>query len=309
MRHENVDIFDMMMSGRNNEGNEGGKHSVWEEDNLMAVIADTRESMAQREWYEILERERRVRMICAELNHFMDLKASLTIIMKHVSVLSGCNAIGIRLQDGNDYPYYVYQGFSESFIEKDISLDKHLTGKKHAPAANGINQKLDNIRGRLMRNSLDPEKWSFTPYGTYWTNLNRLRPGKNQDYLLNPVAFLSAALVPIKSPMGTLGLLYVYDVQMNRFTPGIIADLELIAGQVGLAVQNNLTYCRLRQAYRELQVMNGLIPICAECKKIRNKAGIWQSVENYISQHFDVEFTHDICPVCLKRLYPDFCQE
>lgn len=275
----------------------------------MAVIADTRESMAQREWYEILERERRVRMICAELNHFMDLKASLITIMKHVSVLSGCNAIGIRLQDGKDYPYYVYQGFSESFIEKDIGLDNCCTGKKRDLDANDADQRLDSICGRLMRNSLDPEKWSFTPYGTYWTNLNRLRPGKNQDHLLNPEAFLSAALVPIKSPMGTMGLLHVYDMQMNRFTPGIIADLELIAGQVGLAVQNNLTYCRLRQAYRELQAINGLIPICAECKNIRNEAGIWQSVEKYISQHTDIEFTHDICPECLKRLYPDFCLE
>ncbi|WP_407312843.1 hypothetical protein [Desulfosporosinus sp. SB140] len=50
--------------------------------------------------------------------------------------------------------------------------------------------------------------------------------------------------------------------------------------------------------------LKGLIPICASCKKIRDDKGFWSRVENYIEEHSEAEFTHDICPECAKRLYP-----
>ncbi|MGC7872942.1 hypothetical protein ACPUYX_15625 [Desulfosporosinus sp. SYSU MS00001] len=50
--------------------------------------------------------------------------------------------------------------------------------------------------------------------------------------------------------------------------------------------------------------LQGLIPICASCKKIRDDKGYWNRVETYIEAHSEAEFTHDICPECTKRLYP-----
>ncbi len=49
--------------------------------------------------------------------------------------------------------------------------------------------------------------------------------------------------------------------------------------------------------------LQGLIPICASCKKIRDDKGYWNRVENYIEDHSEAEFTHDICPECSKELY------
>ncbi|OLN30976.1 hypothetical protein [Desulfosporosinus metallidurans] len=49
--------------------------------------------------------------------------------------------------------------------------------------------------------------------------------------------------------------------------------------------------------------LQGLIPICASCKKIRDDNGYWNRVENYIEEHSEAEFTHDICPECSKELY------
>ncbi|MDQ7096408.1 hypothetical protein REC12_22695 [Desulfosporosinus sp. PR] len=55
--------------------------------------------------------------------------------------------------------------------------------------------------------------------------------------------------------------------------------------------------------------LQGLIPICASCKKIRDDKGYWSRVENYIEEHSEAEFTHDICPECAKRLYPTLKSE
>lgn len=54
----------------------------------------------------------------------------------------------------------------------------------------------------------------------------------------------------------------------------------------------------------ELEELRSLLPICFGCKKIRDDANYWQSVESYIEDHMaDVKFTHGICPKCAKRLY------
>ncbi len=49
--------------------------------------------------------------------------------------------------------------------------------------------------------------------------------------------------------------------------------------------------------------LEGLIPICASCKKIRDDKGYWNRVESYIEAHSEAEFTHDICPECSEELY------
>ena len=62
----------------------------------------------------------------------------------------------------------------------------------------------------------------------------------------------------------------------------------------------------LREALAEVKTLSGFIPICASCKNIRDDAGFWQQIEQYLGQHSDLEFTHGICPACLEKLYPEF---
>lgn len=56
---------------------------------------------------------------------------------------------------------------------------------------------------------------------------------------------------------------------------------------------------------RLLKVLGGLVPICASCKSIRQADGSWVSVERYVEEHSEADFTHGICPECKKRLYPE----
>ena len=61
-----------------------------------------------------------------------------------------------------------------------------------------------------------------------------------------------------------------------------------------------------KEALAKIKTLTGLIPICANCKKIRNDEGYYERVEKYIMDHSDVVFSHGICPECLAELYPDF---
>lgn len=61
----------------------------------------------------------------------------------------------------------------------------------------------------------------------------------------------------------------------------------------------------LQQALDTVKTLNGLLPICSSCKKIRDDDGYWNQIEAYISRHSDAEFSHSICPECAIKLYPE----
>ena len=61
----------------------------------------------------------------------------------------------------------------------------------------------------------------------------------------------------------------------------------------------------LEQALTEIRTLEGLLPICASCKSIRDDKGYWNELETYISDHSNAEFSHSVCPDCFKRLYPE----
>lgn len=61
----------------------------------------------------------------------------------------------------------------------------------------------------------------------------------------------------------------------------------------------------LAKVVSEVKRLSGLLPICAHCNKIRDDEGYWQKVEHYLSAHSEVEFSHGLCPDCMKDLYPE----
>ena len=61
----------------------------------------------------------------------------------------------------------------------------------------------------------------------------------------------------------------------------------------------------LEQALGEVKNLRGLLPICGQCKKIRDEQGQWQAVESYIKAHSEADFSHGICPECLNKHYPN----
>lgn len=59
----------------------------------------------------------------------------------------------------------------------------------------------------------------------------------------------------------------------------------------------------------EVKLLQGLLPICASCKKIKDDEGYWKEMESYIADRSDAKFSHSICPDCLKDLYPEIARK
>ncbi len=63
---------------------------------------------------------------------------------------------------------------------------------------------------------------------------------------------------------------------------------------------------KLQGALNQVKKLSGMIPICARCKKIRDDKGYWNDVAEYISDHSDAQFSHGLCPDCMRVLYPGY---
>jgi len=61
----------------------------------------------------------------------------------------------------------------------------------------------------------------------------------------------------------------------------------------------------LQGALARVKTLSGLLPMCAACRKIRDKQDVWHNLESYIRTHTEADFSHGICPECRRRLYPE----
>lgn len=96
-----------------------------------------------------------------------------------------------------------------------------------------------------------------------------------------------------------------------------IAEMEFMRKQVMSLNQDmgNITRqlhkknAQLQNALDHVKTLQGIIPICAHCHKIRNDDQIWDDIENYLSEHTDARLSHGICPDCLKDNYAEFLDD
>lgn len=82
-------------------------------------------------------------------------------------------------------------------------------------------------------------------------------------------------------------------------------DSTLLIRAMRYAMERHTLLNQLKDAFANIRALKGLLPICSKCKKIRDDTGYWQQVEVYIRNHSDAEFTHALCPECVKELYGD----
>ena len=113
-------------------------------------------------------------------------------------------------------------------------------------------------------------------------------------------------------------LLYAY-IQMesrkrdtpleNRPVLAILRHIAEIRNELSLANEEierrKAAEAALQKALSEVKVLRGFLPICSGCKSIRNDQGYWEKIEVYIREHSEAEFSHGLCPDCLKKLYPE----
>ena len=105
----------------------------------------------------------------------------------------------------------------------------------------------------------------------------------------------STTKVPLRNPDGKIVGLVGITREIN----------ELIEARQALETKN----VQLQAALDNIKTLKGFVPICASCKKIRDDEGFWQQVEVYVRDHSEAEFSHSLCPDCMRRLFPDSLSE
>ena len=83
------------------------------------------------------------------------------------------------------------------------------------------------------------------------------------------------------------------------------ARLQVASRIVGLQQRLSDRVSELEQALTRVRQLQGLLPICAYCKRIRDDQNYWNQVETYLAEHTDVQFSHGICPSCFDRVIQD----
>ena len=258
---------------------------------------------------KLLIRENIAKKICAELNNFVELKDVLITIIEHIRNFTNMDAIGIRLHDGMDYPYYVYDGFSESFIKRENSLCAYDNGNR-LKSSDGKKYLLECMCGNIIRGRFDKNLPFFTSHGSFWSNCTSDllkesteddRQGKTRNTCIE-MGYESVALVPIRIRNRIIGLIQLNDKKKDMFTLDLIEFMEMIGRQIGLAVNNSQMYTELKKTLNEVSMLRLILPMCSKCKKIRDDKGYWEAVEDYFKDHSLLEFTHGLCPECSNSI-------
>jgi hypothetical protein len=98
-------------------------------------------------------------------------------------------------------------------------------------------------------------------------------------------------------------------ITMAPFSRGAIITSQDITNRVLAERDRTNLIADLRKALDEVETLRGLLPICASCKKIRDDGGYWNTVEEYFTHRSKVDFSHTLCPECIKTLYPDLWEQ
>lgn len=146
-----------------------------------------------------------------------------------------------------------------------------------------------------------------------------LREAKYQRFMMSVFSFgnyayfsqkLHRYLFPMKNPHSSANLIPLMQQSCTagpiRDEKGLIQKIFITVEDVTEVVANEI---RLKERLQQLQKaldkvkqLEGIIPICMYCKRIRNDVETWQQLEQYISQHSEAQFSHGICPECVKKM-------
>jgi PAS domain S-box-containing protein len=188
------------------------------------------------------------------------LKNVAEVAVRFFSRKSGCEAVGIRLRVGEDYPYYESRGFSEAFLAAENSLCQGCM-KKSGEGETAGNPTLACLCGKVIQGGVDSSMPYFSPLGSFWTNSTSelLASTLEKDPMArvrkqcNGEGYESVALIPLRLGRETLGLLQLNDKRKDRFTAEMIARWERLAGYLAVALAHGRAAEELRESQKVLR--------------------------------------------------------
>ena len=183
--------------------------------------------------------------------------------------LSGCEAVGVRLQDGDDYPYCEAHGFPEEFVVAENSLcQRDGTGQIVRDTVG--NPVIECMCGNVICGRFDPSKSFFTPVGSFWTNSTTQLLASTTDAerqartrnRCNGQGYESVALIALRCGEQRLGLLQLNDRRRGLFTPEVIAFWERLAGYLAVTLAHARAHEAMQQAKEDWEQTFNTVPDC-----------------------------------------------
>lgn len=211
-----------------------------------ATIFDDITERKRAEKYRELSRE-----ILRILNDFSDLGKAIRDIIALIRTNIEIDAVGLRLQEGEDFPYFIQEGFSQEFLMTENSLhERDKDGNTYLGCTCGL-----VISGKTV-----PANPLFTKGGSFWTNdsssLLDLPP--DQDRRLRPRnvcihhGYASIALIPLRNKGRIIGLLHLNSKSKGKFNLETVEMLEAIANDIGLALSRKQVEDELKTSETKL---------------------------------------------------------
>ena len=188
-------------------------------------------------------RERLGRQVLEALNHPASTKDAIREILQLVKGAWGFEAVAIRLQEGEDFPYYETSGFPERFVQLESSLCTHDQAGNLERDAQG-SPVMACMCGNVLCGRIDPTLPFFTKGGSFWSNCTtdllasttaQERQARTRNRC-NGMGYESVALVPLWVGREIIGLLQINDHRRNQFTPDLIDYLEGLGASIGIAI-------------------------------------------------------------------------
>jgi len=213
--------------------------------------------LKQAELYKEIRRE-----VLEVLNEQEELEQSIQRVLDILKKQTGFDAVGIRLKNGEDFPYYVQEGFPTDFLVLENTLvERNANGGVCRNKDGSVC--LECTCGLVLSGKTDPANPLFTKGRSCWTNdsFPLLDLPANQDPRLHPRnncihhGYASVALIPIRSKNHIVGLIQFNDRRKGRFTLDTIERLEEIAAHIGEAMmrkQADLLIKKSEIRYRRL---------------------------------------------------------
>ena len=199
--------------------------------------------------------------ILSILNNSEDSPDSIKHILAVLKARTGCNAVAIRLQEGEDFPYFAQDGFPADFLQTENRLISH--------DADGLmcRDKEGNIRlkctcGLVLRGRTDPASPLFTHGGSFWTNdsfhlldlPSVVDPHHHPHNQCMHHGYASFALVPLRDKNRIVGLIQLNERRKGHFTLEMVEYLERIAAHIGMAMVRIRAEEALQEAHDLLEL-------------------------------------------------------
>ena len=200
-------------------------------------------------WHDITEhknveaRRRLAGRILRSLNREIEGLEVIHDVLAFIKDSTGFEAVGIRLHEGDDFPYFETKGFSQDFVKSENYLCVRDKNGKQTYDSQG-NPVLECMCGNVLSGRTDPDLPFFTEGGSFWTNSttellantstkDRQRRTRNR---CNKEGYESVALIPLRSGYVIVGLLQLNDTRTGCFSTKMIHFFEEIGASIGIAL-------------------------------------------------------------------------